>query len=157
MAATKAKRSTSKLKASKKKTLNKWIIVGGVAAVAIAGALIVRFSGASGQYINKKHITGRWTLTTNQQSFGGAAYLTSTRWQYRNCFRGYSTGANSVVEVSAAAYVVKATYNVGRTSKLYCSYDYPGTGYVVTPSFRKVSGPNIIITAVGLDEKLGTL
>lgn len=47
MAAVKVKKPTSKLKAGKKKPLNKWIIVGGVAAVALVGALVVRFSGAS--------------------------------------------------------------------------------------------------------------
>lgn len=47
MAATKAKKPTTKLKASKKKTTNKWLILGGVAAVAIIGAVVVRFSSAA--------------------------------------------------------------------------------------------------------------
>ena len=44
---TKTKSSINKLKAGKKKPLNKWIIVGGIAAVAIIGAVVVRFSSAS--------------------------------------------------------------------------------------------------------------
>jgi hypothetical protein len=48
MAAVKAKKPTTKLKSSKSKPLNKWVLIGGVAAVALVGALIVRISGASG-------------------------------------------------------------------------------------------------------------
>jgi len=47
MAAVKAKKPVSKLKAGQKKKTNKWLIIGGVAAVAIIGAVVVRFSGAS--------------------------------------------------------------------------------------------------------------
>lgn len=42
-----SKSPSKQLKAGKKKPLSKWIIVGGVATVAIVGALLVRFSGAS--------------------------------------------------------------------------------------------------------------
>lgn len=47
MAAVKAKKPTTKLKAGQKKKVNKWLILGGVAAVAIIGAVVVRFSGAA--------------------------------------------------------------------------------------------------------------
>jgi hypothetical protein len=48
MAAVKTKPKTStKLKAGKKKPLNKWLILGGVAAVAVIGVAVVRLSGAS--------------------------------------------------------------------------------------------------------------
>ena len=47
MAAVKAKKPVSKLKAGQKKKVNKWLIIGGVAAVAIIGAAVVRFSSAA--------------------------------------------------------------------------------------------------------------
>lgn len=59
MAAIKSKKPTKspskKLKISQKKKTNRWLVVGGVAAVAIAGAVIVRFSGAS-QYVFVKYV-----------------------------------------------------------------------------------------------------
>lgn len=48
MAAVKAKKPTSKLKAGQKKKTNKWLIIGGIAAVAIIGMAVVRYSSASG-------------------------------------------------------------------------------------------------------------
>lgn len=63
MATTKAKKPTSKkLKAGKKKSVNKWVIAGGVAAVAIVGALVVRFSGAS-SYAFTRNYSGMSMIT----------------------------------------------------------------------------------------------
>lgn len=51
MAATKAKKQTKapvkKLKVNQKKQTNKWLLVGGVAAVVLIGLAVVRYSGAS--------------------------------------------------------------------------------------------------------------
>lgn len=41
------KKPSKKLQASKKKSLNKWLLLSGVAAVALIGAVIVRFSSAA--------------------------------------------------------------------------------------------------------------
>ena len=52
------KNPNSRLKAGQKKSINKWFIVAGVAAVAVVGVLVVRYSGASGN--------NAWTRYPNQ-------------------------------------------------------------------------------------------
>lgn len=47
MAVVKAKKPVTKLKAGQKKKVNKWIIIGGIAAVAVIGAVVVGSSFAS--------------------------------------------------------------------------------------------------------------
>lgn len=47
MAVKKTTNSSKKLKAGNKKPLSKWVLAGGIAAVAVVGLIIVRFSGAS--------------------------------------------------------------------------------------------------------------
>lgn len=47
MAAVKAKKTPKKLKVGKKKSVNKWLVLGGIAAVVAIGVAVVRFSSAS--------------------------------------------------------------------------------------------------------------
>lgn len=76
MAAVKTKSKTSpkskQLKAGKKKPLNKWLIVGGVAAVAVIGVAVVRFSGASS-----------YTFVNRTDKMSGGRVITSSGVKYR--------------------------------------------------------------------------
>lgn len=82
MATVKSKKPVSKLKAGQKKKTNKWLIVGGIAAVAIIGAVVVRFSsaatcksltfkqGSSGQCVkNIQGMTSAWLVKNDTSRY----------------------------------------------------------------------------------------
>jgi hypothetical protein len=144
MATVKLKKPVSKLKAGKKKKVNKWLILSGVAVVAIIGAIVVRFSSASS-----------WvpiTNNTNSQAIGtaGGGYdndynhyartkeVTITKGHtYRVCAQGYGAGANSSGTVyftiknlngSNARDRYKATHTYYKgSSTLHCSKSFYAT------------------------------
>lgn len=144
MAAVKSNKTTTKLKAGKKKPLNKWIVVGGIAAVAIVGALVVRFSGAS-----------NWTTITSQKFGYSASSFDATSATkslangktYRICFNGKSNGSNSNVVFQPQAFYTKKPTN--STMTLRCSKSYTAK-YVGTSKFTPYisvppSGPTIYV------------
>ncbi len=109
MAAVKAKKPASKkLKASQKKKTNKWLIVGGISAVAIIGVAVVRFSSAS-QWVsiwrstNSPHVlTDRVTVsTTGYTPYKNGVTITKGS-RYRFCLRGYNTYNPSAGRTTAA-------------------------------------------------------
>jgi len=65
--ASKAKKTASKLKLTQKKKVNKWLIAGGIAAIAIIGVVVVRYSGASGKI---------WSIRSAEVSHTGGAVKT---------------------------------------------------------------------------------
>lgn len=80
MAATKPKKTSSKLKAGNKKKINKWLIIGGVAVVTVIGALVVRFSSASSypfvRYISQMSST-YWNQTPATFTYNGTKYAST--------------------------------------------------------------------------------
>lgn len=174
MAVLKAKKSTNKLKSGKKKTINKWIIFGGVIIVAVVGAVVVRFSGASSWHPVWR-ITGKWSMSTQTAFFStsGSAGLKNPVYgrTYRVCVRGYSSGSTSSARIAALVNyggsasggkinmgtdktLAVSTKSYGSSSVLHCSGSFKaGKDYnYAIPVFRKVSGPNISVTAVSIEE-----
>lgn len=152
MAAVKAKKTNTKLKAGQKKSVNKWLIVGGVAVVAVIGAVVVRFSGAS-SWRSVSYSGQRYqTLTTQGLLYQSMATQLGGGNTYRICFRGYSTGSSSTVNIQPTAFATTAT--VGSTSGLHCSKSVKlsGTYNTYFPALFKVNGPNVIVTAVSIDK-----
>lgn len=152
MAAVKAKKpTTSKLKAGQKKKVNKWLIIGGVVAVAVIGALVVRFSSAAKWY-SIKHVTGKWTMTTN--GISATTYNTYEGKTYRVCFRGYTSKGTS----KAVIYNIgteKTTVSVGTSSAVYCSRsakEYSSGKSNNLLFLDKTSGNNITVTAVSAEQ-----
>lgn len=102
MAAVKSK--TNKLKAAKQKQTNKYIIIGGIAAVAIVGALVVRFSGAS---------TRPFTRTITQMSRGDQTLGPIQTFAVSGRTYGYIE-KDGVVSIASKSEVAK--------SKLICAH-----------------------------------
>lgn len=119
------KKPATKLKAGKKKPLNKWLVLAGVAAVAVIGVIIVRFSSAS-QWSSVRYndkdlaIQGRLTFSySSQKLLAGKTY--------RFCMRGYSIGAASDVQLyfaSGNTKIAPSTKRYGSRSELHCSGEY---------------------------------
>lgn len=159
MAAVKSNKPTAKLKAGKKKPLNKWIIVGGVAAVALVGALIVRFSSAS-QWYSVKHLTGNWTITTASTSYTSATFKPVKGRTYRICFRGGTSQGTAVVNFAPIQFQTydSSTGNattVRTGSNLYCSKSWKKTSSsidIMFPTLFKLRGYNVNFTALSVDE-----
>lgn len=146
MAAVKAKKPTSKLKAGQKKKVNKWLILGGVAAVAIIGVVVVRFSSAS-QWVSIARPTGFWRVTTKTSTVSNTVFTMRAGRKYRVCFRGYSEGSGSQVWLMHQKRSVSSRSSLVCTSTVGALKDIR-TGFAVT----KISGPNVIITAISADE-----
>lgn len=83
-----AKTSSKQLKAGKKKSLNKWIVLAGVVAIAIIGVVVVRYSNASSYAFI--HRTNKMSGGKISQKSDGVTY------------RVVSTGQGVATFVSAA-------------------------------------------------------
>ncbi len=132
MVAVKAKKPVSKkLKAGKKKKTNKWLILGGVAAVAIIGAVVVRFSSASTwtslTWGDKKTRVGQPLVSNIVNLKSGGLY--------RFCVRGHSSGSSSKMRIGlqvtepgrdfgTARGAAGSTKAYGRADALHCSKEF---------------------------------
>lgn len=137
---------SKKLKAGQKKKTNKWLIVGGIAAVAIIGAVVVRFSSAS-QWVSVTRVTGPWTITTKTTTVSSKVFTMKKGRTYRVCFRGYSQGSGSAVWLQHQARNVSSKSGLVCTSSVRALKDI-NSNFVVT----KKSGPNVTVSAISLDE-----
>ena len=168
MATVKSKKPVSKLKAGKKKKVNKWLIVGGIAAVAIIGAVVVRFSSAATwqSVYRNANPSGLYQLSLGSQ--GGT-------WNrpvglvkggvYRYCVRGYSLDISTTVQISldtassssSRKGAALSTKTYGRTSQLHCSKEfyatksYIATGHIVVTSEYGSRTRGMIVTAQSID------
>lgn len=157
MAAVKAK-PTSKLKAGKKKPLNKWIIIGGVAAVAIIGALVVRFSSASTAF-SIYHSSTVTTLGVASSTRTTSVNLQPDR-NYRFCVKGFSNGASSNIRLSFnkenapfRTGVALSTKKYNKTSAPHCSATFHTTSsYRVTGNAEYASGSSLTVQSMSIDE-----
>lgn len=102
MATVKSKKPVSKkLKAGKKKRVNKWLIVGGIVAVAIIGTVIVRFSSAS-QWVSM------WRSTERMEVDAGYNFSTSV-------FRPYTNGVK-LAKGGTYRYCIRGNFDTGSSS-----------------------------------------
>lgn len=119
MAATKAKKPKAKLKAGKKKGINNWLILSGVAAVAVVGALVVRFSGAGGYPFVRYAQSMSYENKTAKQTFvrSGRTYVKFTDQYVRTIA--------SKTEISKSKKLCAHVINTGNSSaKFYISQMY---------------------------------
>lgn len=157
MAATKAKKSASKLKVSKKKTLNKWIILGGVFVVAVIGVLIVRYSSAA-TYYPRARKTVSWTLNLAAGYANANVSLAANKGRtYRTCVHARSTGSSSKLYFTGLGSVTRTVTKDG----VYCGNSYKNTlssgALIYSAAVAKAGGANIVVTAVSIEEKLESL
>lgn len=169
MAAVKSKKPTSKLKAGKKKSLNKWIIVGGVATVALVGALVVRFSGASTKTFERT--SGQLASNIGTQAYGSVNYrlvssaikrssgTVTTIASYAEMkmsndvcahFRVFDASANtttlSIIQSTSSGNARKGTLNFGKNTK---------EGYVCLGKKPVAANSTIEIQGAWSDSKIG--
>lgn len=157
MAAVKAK-STSTLKAGKRKPLNKWIILGGVAAVAIIGAIVVRFSSASTAY--SIYYSKNTTVLTPVSSTRTTSIKLQAGKNYRFCVRGYSNGGSSSIRLSFnkenapfRTGVALTTRQYNRITAPHCSATFQATAdYKVSGNAEHASGSVLTIQSMSIDE-----
>lgn len=156
MAAVKAKKpTTSKLKAGKKKSVNKWLILGGVAAVAIIGAVVVRFSSAATWKL-RAYNEVNWTVTTRKFEHG-VSYRIAEYEKVRGCVKAYSTDRtkNAVIRLAIGNNWNTREAVVSPKGGKYCvefqNQAGAGSFTVVAPSVTKVSGPNVWVVATSVE------
>lgn len=129
MAAVKAKKSVSKLKAGQKKKVNRWLILGGVAAVAIVGIVVVRFSGAASckQVTFRQGSSGQ--CVKNIQGMVSAQLLHGDTSGYLVVDGNYGSKTADYVKVFQAQSGLKADGVVGpQTWSKLCEIGMGGTG-----------------------------
>ena len=148
MSAKQVKKPVTKLKVAKKKKMNKWLIIGGVAAVALVGIVVVRLSSAS-TWVLTKYIKGPWTVTTSGITI--PYYNTTKGRTYRVCFTAYTSKGTSEVTLSTGAGGVERKY-IGTREAKYCDSfkenSNASSNYVV----RKKSGNNVTVTAFSTEQ-----
>ncbi len=115
MAAVKAKKTTSKLKAGQKKRVNVWVILSGVAAIAVIGVLVVRYSGASSNVWSIRSAAVASKGGTVKYKDNGAAYWIGTK-------RGEYV---SFTAPTSGTYCMEGKY---LTENMAISWDYGNTG-----------------------------
>lgn len=153
MAAVKAKKPTTKLKAGKKKQTNKWLILGGVAAVAIIGAVVVRFSSASTWRDVGQRDTWQNTLSRVGQSDSSLAITLKSGRNYRYCVTGYSKGSSSTTKIafktespSLKYGVASSTKKYGRGNEFHCSATFRTTKtYKAAGNIELAGGSSFVI------------
>lgn len=91
MAAARTKKPASKLKASQKKKTNKWLIIGGIVAIAIIGAIVVRVSGASNCGYSSTRYSFVHCAKLNQIISGNQGTMTYDSTKYSLISRYYKT------------------------------------------------------------------
>lgn len=163
MAAIKSKKPVSKkLKASKKKKTNKWLILGGVVAVAIIGALVVRFSSASQWVAAYYNNTQKYSLGAGDSLGLATPTIRITKGNtYRFCARGVSSG-KTTLKLSLLISDVQpgpnervravSTKSYGKGSELHCSAEFRATkDYRATGYWEHVSGSRMTVTSRSID------
>lgn len=167
MAAIKAKKPTSKLKAGQKKKINKWLILGGVAAIAAIGVLAVRYSSASSYtFIYKTDKMSGGKLTTKNDgtkyrltSYGGTAISTLVSSSVTKKSKSFCAHYK-VISGSGTVAIYQTNRNGGVT--VYAAYlpKAGGTGNVCT-SVKDIgdSGIQVIVNygdaTIGVDTMYG--
>lgn len=162
--ATKKPVPKSKLKASQKKKVNKWLIVGGIAAVAIIGALVVRFSSASSW---RPIYTDNWENTIRSSSPGtgyDSIQLRSGR-NYRFCVTGHGNGGNTNTVLSFSTYntrssvepirqlVADSPKGYGKSNEFHCSAVFrTSKSYWVKGWINWKSGKPMTIKSASIEE-----
>lgn len=150
------KKPSKKLQASKKKSLNKWIILSGIVAVAVIGVAAIRFSGAAKWYVVKRQPVG-WTVTTQAWQTATQTYFRPVPGQtYRQCFRGSSPGISRVKLRSdyAPGASLYSEVVVKGGSKVYCgkTFKIKTDKYLVSGLYMiKTAGPNVSVTAASYE------
>lgn len=157
--------TSKKLQAGKKKTMNKWLLLGGAAAVLIAGLVIVRFSGASacsykacwGPYQFNEATTGSVVAKSN-----GTIFWDATKDKDSQIYIASSVKANSYycVKFSSSTETpveMRAVYNGNVTNRQtlspgQCMYvsGVSGSGrkiYIYSKTYQ-LTGGDALVTSI---------
>ncbi len=165
--ATKKPVTKSKLKAGQKKKVNKWLIVGGIAAVAIIGALVVRFSSAS-SWVSLWRTQRQMSISEGKEvqssDFEPKLVKIAKGGTYRYCVRAYASGGRrATVELSMRMYDLNYKYvgkravstkTYGTSTELHCSAEFTATkaSYLVYGNiFNKYPGGPIWVQSQSVD------
>jgi len=151
------------IKAGKNKD-NKWLILAGVAVVALMGVMYVRLSSASNWVsIYRKAPNNVWQAAKDGGKFIGMQTdkVTFIKGRsYRVCARGYAVNGNSalmnldftIYKPTLRYQSALATKKYGSTSQLHCSATFKATKDYVAAGNVKVTSGSIKVTAVSVDE-----
>jgi hypothetical protein len=172
MAAVKSNKPTKapskKLKAGQKKKVSKWLILGGIAAVAGIGAVVIRYSGAAEySFVHgyKQNSGGTANSRTGYRDFksnGTISTLVSrdeARGTKQWCFHWKSLNGKSV------KFAWKPTVQVGTASqykKNYETVDVAKSGYECFTGYKVSSGAGfkvelvaVPVSGIGIDNLYG--
>lgn len=157
MVAVKRQKRSSKPKLGGKRQVNKWVVLAGIATVAIVGAVIVRFSSAS-QWRVIAHDKTNIILTTKVWKNGSRAVINRDD-VIRGCVRAYSTDRTKNATITIDVGGGGTTRTVTPQGGVYCTKswrnkaDSSGYGYLLSTdtNFIKDSGPNVWVVAVSVE------
>ncbi len=103
----------NKLKAGQKKPINKWLILAGVALVAVIGVVVVRYSGASGEVWSPRSFRVAQSGGVIKTKDNGSAYWVNTQ----------VNGNISITTPSRGTYCIKGSFQSNGAKASIYYYD----------------------------------